>query len=142
MNARLLLLALVATACDSVPLGPLEENERLAVIRYRDEPVSINVPEVAEVGEDVTISVRTYAVVPCSEKGRTHKVESGSKVILEFVDSIPAPVSNSICSAALEIYLREETLVFSEAGTAEIQVRGREWPEDELVTEKRKILVQ
>ena len=56
MKTCIVLLVLVAVACDSIPVEPLEDNEWLGVLKYRKEPVYIIVPENAKVDESVANS--------------------------------------------------------------------------------------
>ncbi len=136
-------LGLIAADCGSIPVEPLAANERLGVISVEDQPTVIEVPEVVEVGKDVAITVGTYGVGgECVTMGRTRISESGSLVIIEPIDSVVELPPDAICTAALYLFRHETSLVFSEAGSVVVEIRGREWPKDEVIRIRRRVLVQ
>lgn len=141
MKPGIVSLALIAAACGSIPFEPIEDNERLGVVKFEDEAVNINVPETAAVGDTVTISVASWGAEPCVTKGRTRVTRSGSTLVVEPIDSLPLLQPGTVCTTSLDLFIHEAIVVFPEAGSVEVVVRGREWPADKPYSATRRITV-
>lgn len=141
MKIRFPMLAILAAACGSSPLEQLGTGERLGIIKYEDHPVVVNVPGTAEVGEPLTVSVVSWGVEVCLRKGRTSVTESGSLAVVVVIDSMPQLPPGSVCILRIDRFDHEATIVFSEAGRAIVEIRGREWPSNEPYNVRRRVLV-
>jgi len=149
MKTRFLVLVLLAAACGSNPFEEEGPGQVLpAIIKFEDRPVVINIPETAEVGEPVTVSVFVYTIGGCHWDPGTHVTDLGHLVLVEPFDSIidrppDLPVDIPIvCGAAKTARLRETTITFSEQGMVFVVFRGREWPANKPYSTRRRIFVR
>jgi hypothetical protein len=142
MKTRFLVLALLAAACGSNPFEEEGPGQVLpAVIKFEDKPVVINVPETAEVGEPVTVSVITWGA-RCLTKGETRVTDSGHSVLIEPFDSVPYVPPDASCPSSIYTIDHEATVVFSEQGLVFIYFRGRAAPENKPYATRRRIFVR
>ncbi len=98
-------------------------------------------PATAEVGRPITVSVVTYGVEPCLTKGRTRVTHSESTVVVEPIDSTPDHPQGGLCPSIVGSFNHEATVVFSEAGSVTVMIRGREMPGDKFYSERRSVRV-
>lgn len=138
MNSHIPMLALLAAACGSNPVEEPGTALVRAVIKYEDNPVVIDLPETAEVGEPVTIAVRSWGLEHCGTKGPTRVTDLGSRLIVEPFDGASRP---GTCGSAIPMYRHEATVTFSVQGMVFVAFRGREWPENKPYSTWRGIFV-
>jgi hypothetical protein len=142
MKTRFLMLVLLAAACGSNPVEQLGTGVVRGVIKFQGQVV-INVPETAEVGEPVTISVRSWGVEDCYiTRGPTRVTDSGHWVLVEPFDTASQLPRAGVCGGPIYHFAHEATVVFSEQGMVFVEFRGREWPENKPYSTRRRILVR
>jgi hypothetical protein len=123
-----LVLAAVALSCSALT-GPKEE-ERIGVIDFYNDPVVIIVPEMAWVGEPFEVSVRTFGN-GCMSQGRTEVEAAGLSVRVTPYD---IHSGHDYCADILRVFEHGAIVTVTEAGVAEIIVRGLAKPADTLVS--------
>ncbi len=148
MKTPSLFLILVAVACDGNPTGQetlqalIEAGTGLqpGIIDFNDEPIVINVPATAAVGDTVTITVRTY-LLRCMRKGETRVSVSGLGVLVEPFDDV-RDIPNVVCFDILGTPTHEANVIFDQAGNARVEVRGRRWPQNKRFSRRHTIAVR
>lgn len=129
-------VAAVALSC-TVLTGPKEE-ERVGVIDFYDDPVVIIVPEMASVGGPFEVSVRTFGN-GCVSRGRTEVEAAGLSVRVTPYD---IHSGQKYCTDILRVFEHRAVVTVTEAGVAEILVRGLTKPGDTLVTFAHDVAVE
>jgi hypothetical protein len=118
-------------------MGPKEE-ERVGVIEFYDDPVVIIVPEAASVGEPFEVSVRTFGS-GCMSQGRTEVKAAGLSVRVTPYD---IHSGHDYCPDILRVFEHRAIVTVTEAGAAEIIVRGLAKPGDTLVSFTHTVAVE
>jgi hypothetical protein len=129
-------LAFVALGCSSIS-GP-DKEQVVGTIEHFSEPVMVQLPDTVAAGEAFAATVRTYGG-GCTKKGDT-KVEVDD--LRATVTPYDFRVESNICTDILNAFQHTAMLRFQRAGTAEVVVRGRKQPGDEVVTVKRMVVVR
>ncbi len=129
-------LALVALGCGSI--SGLDEEQVVGVVEHFNDPVIVQLPDTVAAGQAFTATVRTYGN-GCTKKGDTSvEVNDLSATVTPFDVRKKA----NFCTDILNAFQHTATLRFNKAGTAEVVVRGRKQPGDEVVTLKRTVVVR
>lgn len=131
-------LALVALGCSSI--SGLDEEQVVGIIEHFSEPVMVQLPDTVAAGEAFTATVRTYGG-GCTKKGDT-KVEVNDLRATVTPYDVRVESNANVCTDILNAFQHTTTLRFEKAGTAEVVVRGRKQPGDEVVTVKRTVVVR
>lgn len=99
----------------------------------------IEFPDSVRIGQEVRITIQTFGPSDCWEKGSDRVQHSGLAVSI-----YPADVERSHGKACADVFLtfrHEFVFSFDQAGTAEIEIHGRQFPESDALTVKRQIVV-
>jgi hypothetical protein len=106
----------------------VRRERQLAWIRFYQDPMLVEIPNVVSRGVDFEVAVRTFGG-GCISQGDTEVSIAGKTAEVRpfdiFVTHIPP---NSACTSELRYYLHRATLRFTEAGLATVRVRGRAHP--------------
>ena len=144
LRYSLVLLGVVAGVACSSTTGPGEfkRERQLAVIRFYQDPMLIEVPSVVSRGVDFEVAVRTFGG-GCIAQGDTEVSIVGRTAEVRpfdvFVTQLPP---NGACTDDLRYYLHRATLRFTEPGMAIVRVRGRAQPGNDIVVVERVVLVK
>lgn len=111
------------------------------IIKFYDDPILIGVPETAFVGDSVTIGVKTYGG-GCVVQGETRLNQSGLSVEVLPFDGVIDPGPQGACPDVLLTFDHDVVVVFDGPGTANVVIRGREWPANEEFSREYQIAVQ
>lgn len=122
--------------------GEFKRERQLAVIRFYQDPMLIEVPSVVSRGVDFEVAVRTFGN-GCVTQGDTEVSIAGRTAEVRpfdvFVTQLPP---NSACTDILRYYLHRATMRFTEAGVATVRVRGRAQPGNDIIVVEHVVRVQ
>jgi hypothetical protein len=123
---RILLLPLVMmlaiAGCDLIT--GVHEDRTVGWIGYPDD-LAIEIPEAVQAGEAFTVTVRTLGPDGCWRRHRTDVVVSGLTATVTPIDA-DVRRRGTGCTDAIVDIIHEATLRFEEAGTAGVEIRGRD----------------
>jgi hypothetical protein len=120
----------------------IRRERQLAWIRFYEDPMLVEVPNVVSRGVDLEVAVRTFGG-GCISQGDTEVSISGRSAEVRpfdvFVTHLPP---NYACTSELRYYLHRATLRFAERGLATVRVRGRAHPGDRVIVVAKLVIVQ
>jgi len=136
---RVFLFVMVLTSvsgCDDFLSS--DNDRRLGVIVFYDDPVVITVPDTVFVGQPFSVSVRTYGN-GCLSQGNTKVRTEGLSV-----DVTPYDIHNGteLCIDILNKFDHTASVTLTEPGTAEIRFHGKQLPENTRITEVREVVLR
>lgn len=134
-RAALMLGLLPITACSGL-LGP-EDETRLGVISFYDDPLVITVPDTVSAGAPFELSVRTYGGGCIRPNGTLVQVEGRAVTVAPY----DVHSGHDYCPDVLRIFDHDATVTLHEAGLAEIRIRGRSMPADSTMVVVRHVVV-
>ena len=137
IRTALLLSALFLVAgCDSI-FGP-EEERRIGVIAFYDQPIVIDLPDTVQVGVPFVVSIQTYGG-GCLSEGPTKIRVRGL-----LIDVTPYDIHNGAeaCEDILNMFPHETTLALPTPGLAQFLFYGRQKPDNLPLTVGREVFVE
>lgn len=140
----LIISSLALLSCASADVVGVDEHGRFpATLEHYGDPVRLNVPTTAEVGQDVSLVVSTYGG-GCISPGETEVELDGLKATVRPYDYVPLETlrGDIVCTLDLRLNRHEAILRFDERGVARIDVHGRSLPGRDAVTVVRSILIR
>jgi hypothetical protein len=117
-----LLLALLLAGCELIT--GVHKDLHVGSIGYPDD-LAIQIPEAARVGEPFTVTVRTFGGNGCWERHRTDVSVSGLAATIIPIDA-HVRRRGTMCTQAIIDIIHEATIRFDEAGTAAVEIQGRD----------------
>ena len=139
---RTLLLAgclVLVVGCDSI-FGPSERREVGIIQGLSTESPEIEIPGTVQAGEDFTVTVRTGWSNGCARMDTVEVREEGpAAVTLTPYDII---THGEVCTLEPRTFTHTATVRFSEAGTAEVTIRGRSSRDSGVISVQRAVTVQ
>ncbi|NNM05134.1 MAG: hypothetical protein HKO65_08540 [Gemmatimonadetes bacterium] len=131
------LLSLFATvSCDGL-LGP-DEDRRVGVIAFYQQPVTIGVPDTVQLGERFEVSVLTYGG-GCLSEGETKIRVRGLQV-----DVTPFDIHSGAraCTDDLRFFPHQTTVALPTPGLARFLFHGKQEPDGLRITVGRDVYVE
>ena len=114
---------------------------RPGTLEFHDEPIAIDLPQVAAVGLTAVITVRTFGG-GCTQQGPTEVEVAGLTAIVQPMDSAIVPFPDLACTSELRFFEHRAELKFDHAGVATVRVLGRREPGGGPVELERTLVVQ
>lgn len=108
-------------------IGNVEPGLYPGIIKFSDDPILIDVPDNASVGDSITIGLQTYGG-GCVTKGETRLDQSTLSVEIAPFDRVIDPGPQGACTHILKTFDHSVVVAFDQTGTANVTIRGREWP--------------
>lgn len=110
------LLLFAFTACS-------ESTTRIGVLQIPGRDISISVPEIAERGETIQITLYTWG--SCATPARTEARVNGMNAIVTPYDTTRRGTYANPCPLGIGRLEHTATLTFNQVGTATVTIRGR-----------------
>jgi hypothetical protein len=114
---------------------------RIASIGQSGEPVQVEVPSTAKVGQSVPVAVTTYSGGCISDDTTAVDVHPHLANVVPY-QRVYQPRQNEGCTMELRVNRREVGIVFREPGPATVTVYGRTYPGGLLTPVTRQLTVE
>lgn len=114
---------------------------RIASIGQSGEPVQVEVPSTARVGQSVPVAVTTYSGGCISDDTTAVDVHPHLANVVPY-QRVYQPKQNEACTMELRVNRRQVDLVFTEPGPATVIVYGRSYPGGGLTMVTRQLVVE
>ena len=125
-----------------IPGDDVQRERQPAWIRFYQDPMLVEVPNVASRGVDFEVTVRTFGG-GCIAQGDTEVTIAATIAEVRpfdvFVTHLPP---NYACTSELRHYLHRATLRFMAPGLATVRVRGRAHPGNDMIVVEQPVLVR
>lgn len=132
----LAILALFLAGCGALT-GP-DEERRVGVIDFFDQPTFVVVPDTVRAGEDFEVSVVTYG------NGCVTSDTTEVQVSDQFAQVVPYDIhrGNTTCPDVLRTFDHKARVRFDQAGAAAVRVVGKRMPENAIILVERPVVVE